>query len=219
MATAIDTNVAVLTLAEAKEYLKITTSAEDVIISHLVNAVSQWINGYLNRHLVSKAHVEYYSGDGSLELVLKNYPIISITSVFVDDQRLWPSSSEVVAANMIVKKDSGILRAFNLLYGWQPGESNIKISYTAGYTVATSGSEGGGVTSPGTMPYDIRLAAKLLLDRHFRIGYSNRKLDFSSESISGMNITFKDNDIPKDAKLMLDKYKSKMVCTQYEYAD
>ena len=215
MATAIDTNIALVTLEEAKEYLKQSGTDQDAIISHLVNAISAWVQGYLKRNLVSKAYVEYYSGDGDVELVLRNYPIVSITGVWLDSLRVFGSDTLIDSTDYITKKDQGILRAFNLFGNWINGESNIKVSYTAGYTVASAGTPG----SSGTMPYDIRMAVKRILDHQFRVGYTHRKLDFQSESISGMNITFNPNDIPKDALSMLDGWKKSIPTPQYEYAD
>ncbi len=214
MPTALDPAVALVSLAEAKEYLKVTNSNDDVILSHLINAVSAWVAGYLKRNLVATSYVEYYSGDGSFEMMLRNYPINSISAINIDALRVFASDNAVdVTANVIIKKGQGLIRAFNLLYGWTSGESNIKISYNAGYTAATDG----GAT--GTMPYDIRMAAKRILERSYIRGYTQRKLDYQSESLNSMNVTFNDSDVPKDVKSMLDGWKAVVPATQYEYAD
>jgi hypothetical protein len=212
MTTAIDTTRAILTLAEAKEYAKVTSSGDDGIISALINSVSEMVQGYLKRNLVSTAYVEYYSGDGTRDLCLRNFPIVSLTSVYIDSLRAWSSDTLVSTSDLIVKKSSGILEAFNLLYGFTPGQSNIKVSYTAGYTIGTG-------SDSGTMPYDIRFAAKRLIEHHYRLGYSQRKLDYQTESMQQVNTTFKDFDIPKDVKLMLDGYRATLPVSQFEYAD
>jgi uncharacterized phiE125 gp8 family phage protein len=212
LGTDVDSTVALVTLTDAKQYLKVTTSNDDAILATLINSVSAWIQGYLKRNLVSKTYTEYYSGDGSNELILRNTPIVSITSIYVDSLRAWASDNLVDSTDYIIKKGSGIVQAFNLLYGWTCGESNIKITYVAGYSIGITGGD-------GTLPHDIRLAVKRLLDLHYRMGYSQRKLDTQSESIGGMNTQFKDEDIPKDIKSMLDGYKSFIPAPQYEYAD
>jgi len=213
MTTALDATISLVSLAEAKEYLKITSSGDDSILDLLINNVSQMVQRYLKRNLITTDYVEYYSGDSSLDLVLRNYPINSIASIYIDQLRQWGISNAVdVANNVIIKKKQGIIRAFNLLYGWTSGESNIKITYNAGYTVGT----GGGT---GTLPYDIRMAVVRILDHHYRIGYTHRKLDFQTESMQNMNTTFKDFDLPKDVKLMLDGYASPIPASQFEYAD
>lgn len=214
MTTALDTNIALVSLAEAKEFLKVTGVGDDTILNHLINGVSQWVSGYLKRCLVSKAHTEYYSGDGEMEIQLRNYPIISVTSINIDALRVFDASNAVdVSANIIIKKGVGLLRAFNLMYGFTAGESNIKIVYVAGYTVATDGG------STGTMPYTIRLAVKRILEKQYRIGYTHRKLDYASESIESMNVTFNPDAIPKDAVSLLDGYRKTIPAPQFEYAD
>lgn len=205
----IDTTVGLITLTEAKEYLKTTNASDDAILSALINGASSWIKGYLGRSLVRTSYVEYYSGDGSDCLLLRNRPIVSVSSIYVDSLRQWASSSLVASTNYIVKKESGILETFQLMSNWSPGSSNIKVSYSAGYTTGSS----------GTMPHDIRLATKRILEKYYRIGYSHRKLDFSSESIEGMNVSFRDDDVAKDVKLMLSPYRNLLSSPQYDYAD
>lgn len=204
----IDNGVALISLNELKAYLRLTSSNENSILSTLLNAASQWVRNYVKRNLVQATYTEYYSGDGSFELQLKNYPIVSVTSINIDQLRQFAASNLVdITNNVIVKKDAGILRAFNLLYGFTWGESNIKVIYSAGYNVSTN------------MPYDIRLAVKRIIDHQFRTGYTHRKLDHQSESIGTANITFRENDIPKDAKSILDRYVKLIPAPQYEYAD
>lgn len=219
MTTAVDATIALVSLAEAKEYLKVTSAGDDAIISHLINAVSVWVQGYLKRDLVSQSRVEYYSGDGSNELILRCRPLISISSLYIDSLRAWSADALVDTADYILKKEQGIVQAFNLLYGFTCGQSNIKVTYTAGYVAASDGASGG-VTAPSlVMPHDIRFAVKRLLEKNYRLGYTQRKLDTTSESIGGMNVTFDTSAIPKDVVAMLDGWEEKFGSPQFEYAD
>lgn len=212
LGSGVDSATGLITLADAKQYLKVTSTSDDAIIAVLINQVSAWIQGYLKRNLVATDYVEYYSGDGTRDLCLRNFPIVSLSSLYIDSLRAWSSDTLVDTANLIVKKSSGILTAFNLLYGFTPGQANIKVSYTAGYTIGVNG-------GAGTLPYDIRFAAKRILDHHYRLGYSQRKLDYQTESMQQVNTTFRDFDIPKDVKLMLDGYRNTLPVSQFEYAD
>lgn len=200
-------SVDLITLADAKAYLKVTSTADDGIIKSLISSVSAWAQGYLNRNLVNTSYVEYYSGDGSCSLLLRNSPIIAVTSINIDSLRVFGSSTLVASSNYLVKKSSGILESFYLLGNWTPGSSNIKVSYSAGYVVGT------------TMPHDIRMAVRRIVDHQYRIGYTHRKLDYKSESIESMNVSFKEDAIPKDAQSMLDPYRNLMPSPQFEYAD
>lgn len=201
-----------ISLAELKEFLKITTTNQNAILQTLIHDVSAWVQTYLSRNLVSEDYVEYYSGDDSIDLQLRNYPLTNLDSVYVDANRDFASDSLIDSSDLIQKKSKGILQAFNLFGNWPAGQSNIKVSYTAGYTVGSD-------SSAGTMPHDIRLAVKRIIDKQFRIGYTHNKLDYQSEAIQGMNITFQPDAIPKDAKLMLDPYRRFLPSPQFEYAD
>ncbi len=206
MPSAIDTTLALVSLAETQEYLKVSGSAEDAILGSLINSASAWVNSFLKRRLLETSYVEYYSGDGSAELVLRNYPIVSVTSVYVDGLRDFGSTTLIDPDNIIIKKGTGILRAFDLLYGWECGDSNIKVTYAAGYALAS-------------MPYEVRLAVKRIVDNQYRLGYTHRKLDYQTESMQQVTTTFKDFDIPKDVKSMLMMYRSAIPAPQFEYAD
>lgn len=208
----LDADIAIVSLAEAKEYLKVTLSGDDTIITSLINNISAWVARYLNRILISKERTEYYSGDGSEILQLRVYPIVSVASLYVDNNREFDTASLVDADDFIVKKGVGMLTAFNLFGAFVSGESNIKVTYTAGYTAGTGNGN-------GTMPYDIKQATLRLLDKYFRQVYTQRKGDVASESISGMNITYDLSKVPKDVAEMLAPHRKLMPAPQYEYAD
>ena len=207
----LDTTKALITLDEAKEYLKVSGTADDQIISTLINAVSGLVCGYLNRNLVRATYTEYYSGDGSQSLMLRNYPVVSITSIYEDDLREWASGALIDhAEDIIIQKDSGLLRNWNGRATWLTGHANIKVVYVAGYTTDFDG---------GTMPNAIRLATKRILDQQYRHGYSHRKLDVSSETTGDQSTSFREADIPRDAKAMLDPYRCLMSPPAFVYAD
>jgi hypothetical protein len=203
----IDTSSALISLAEAKDYLQATGNENDSAIRLFLNGVGEWVKGYLGRNLLETTYTEYYSGNGCRELLVRNYPIVSITSIHVDSLRAWDSSTAVdVSLNVQVNKPSGILTAWNYLADWSPGYSNIKIVYVAGYTLTT-------------MPHDIRLAVKRLIDKQFRHGYTGRKLDVSTETTGDRTTSFRDDDIPKDVKSMIGRYVNNALAPNFCYAD
>jgi uncharacterized phiE125 gp8 family phage protein len=202
-----DTTIALITLDEAKEYLKVNASDDDAILSTFINMASAWVGRYIGRNLVRTTYVEYYNGDGTKDLILRHSPIVSVTSIYIDSLRAWASSSLVATTNYIVKKASGIIKAWYLFGCFPCGESNIKVTYVAGYTAGSD------------MPQDVRFAVKRLVEFYYRIGYTHRKLDYSSESLEGMNVNFKDFDIPKDVKLVLEPYRKFLGSPQFDYAD
>ncbi len=205
----LDDDIALVTLDEAKEYLKIDSgnTDSDEILGLLINGISAWVAGHLGRGLIKDTHTEYYDGDGSRELILNRRPIISVTSIHDDINRDFEDVSLVDSDSLIVLKEKGIVRAFNLYGGFTCGEANIKVVYVAGYENGVS------------VPNDIKLAVLRTLDHHWRNGYTHRKLDVSSETVGDVTTTFRDGDIPADAKAMLRPYKEFLASPQFAYAD
>ena len=193
---AVDTSIALITLAQAKAFLKIPngTTAEDVIISDLVNNASQQAAQYCGRRFVSETYTEYYDGDGSDKLIVKNYPIISVTSLHDDTNRLFQSYSEIdVSANVLLESGAGIVRLWNEYSAFSKGKANIKIVYVAGYT---------------TIPYSLQHAALLIVMYTYKRQYQDQRIGLQSETIGDRNMTYSNEDIPKAAKTILDTYKS-----------
>ena len=72
---ALDTANALVSLAEAKTFLKISASSEDSVIEDFINRASIWANDYTGRRLKSRSNSDTYDGDGSDLLLLRDYPL------------------------------------------------------------------------------------------------------------------------------------------------
>lgn len=211
----LDSGINLVSLTELKEYLKETSSDADQILQTLLNSASVMIQRNLGRVLRQAVHTEYYNGNGGRTLMLRNWPLSSVTSMHVDKNREWASVSEVdVDENIIIQKQSGVLRAWNLLGEFSQGDANVKVVYTAGFTIG----EGDTEANLG-MPHDIRLAVKRLVDLHYRRGYDQRKLDVQSESVGDRNTTFRGGKIPEDVLEILNSFRSYQPAPDFVYAD
>lgn len=202
---------ALVTLANAKVYLKISGTDEDSILELIINSVSTAIQSFLGRSLIDPGAeapaTEYYHGSGHEELILRGYPVVAITSIHEDSLRQWGASSAVnVSSDVMVDKASGILRCWNLKGFWTEGVANVRVKYRYGYAVAS-------------LPADIQLAAYRLVDRHFRDGYTHRRLDVASESIGERTSTYANLEIPNDVKKMISRYKRLLPSPHFAYAD
>jgi hypothetical protein len=203
----LDTSIALVSLDEAKEYLAIQGSEEDEIVAAIVNGVSGTVSAYLGRELVQKTYTEYYNGNGTPSLILRNYPVVSITSIHEDSLRMWQSDAAVdVAGDVQVNLSTGILTNWNNRYAWDRGRGNIKVVYVAGYTIGV------------TMPHVIRMATKRLADLHYREGYTHRKLDTASEAIGGATTSYVRDAIPKDVAAMLAPYRRSVTSEDFASA-
>jgi uncharacterized phiE125 gp8 family phage protein len=113
-----------LTLSEAKSYLKVDYTDEDTLIQSLIDEATALIRRQAGRDLTESTYTdEEYDGEGTDMVFIRNFPIQTVTSFKID-------GVEVPAADYGVSKKSGILK-YN---GRIPQEyGNVLISYTGGY--------------------------------------------------------------------------------------
>ncbi|PYS91496.1 MAG: hypothetical protein DMF62_02475 [Acidobacteria bacterium] len=195
---AVDTTIALITLAEAKSFLKITTTSEDSIVGDLINECSVWINTYCGRKLIYPAvpYTEYYDGNGTSQLFLKNWPIITVTSLYMDYLRAWTADTAIdLTADVQTDLESGILTLWNnqSLYG--QGVGNVRVIYTAGYTHNSN------------VPYDLKLACKKLAAWKYFQDYSQRRYGVASESTGERQVNYSDEPLLPDVKQILNRYR------------
>ena len=194
MAT-VDATFALVTLADLKVFLKITGGAADSKLSFLINEISKAVNTFVGHFLLSKTYTEYYNGDGSRELMVKNFPIISITSLHnADSLRTFDGSTVIdVSADVLINKPSAILELWNDEAAFLRGRANIKLVYTAGYAVAN-------------IPNDIQLAVKKWAAQQY-LRLDKRRHDIQSESIAQRTVTYLDRPMPDEVKFLLQPYR------------
>lgn len=200
----VDTTIALVSLADQKEYLGIAsgTTSEDSILSFFINEISARCNSYTGRFILSKSYTEYYDGDGSEELFLKNYPVTVVSSIYDDVNREFNSNSLISSDNYIVETTSGIIRLWNRM-AFNCGKANIKIVYTAGYAIANV---------PGDLKGAVKRWVALLYQK-----YVHKRWDQQSESIGDNTMTFIEEAIPKEVAAALDNHVKLMAAPNFSY--
>lgn len=195
---AVDSAVALITLAQAKTHLKITASSEDTLLEQMINRAGQVCNTYTGRHLKTATWTEYYNGNGNRTLELSNFPITSVTSVNVDSTRQWASSTAIdTDEDLIVDAPAGIIKLWNNGGLFYAGFGNVKVVYVAGYTDS----------GDNAVPYDLQEAALLILQLSYKRHYQDQRIGISSETVGDRTYNYSDDDIPKKAKMILDSYR------------
>lgn len=205
MAT-VDSTLALVTLADVKEYLTIAsgTTSEDSILGFLINEVSRLINSYTGRYLLQKTWTEYHDGNGSQGLILAQYPIVSVTSVVDDINRAFTGSA-ISTSLYYLMKDSGIIMPMPTFYGFVHGQANVKVVYIAGYALAS-------------VPQNLQLAVKRwVAAQYFR--YVNKRHEIQSETVGDKTTTFLNQDIPKDVALLLNEFRRIVESPTFAYND
>lgn len=119
---------ALISLQQAKDYMKVEHNEEDTLIEDLINRATY----YLERRKYQRALKqrtftgELYNGMGTRELRLSTFPVVSVSSVsHVDD-----SGNESTINDYKIDGRRGILFRHS---GWIDGVSNYKITWVGGY--------------------------------------------------------------------------------------
>lgn len=182
-----------ISIAEYKVWAGITGTAQDALLTVLVDAVSMEVRRWCDRNLTngfeSVSRTERYDGNDEQTIQLIEWPVTSITSVTLYTAG---GDTEVLDADTYrVNGDSGVLSridpktgrfpvtAFgtvNATFSVQPwfdqGFDNVEVVYTGGYA---------------TIPADLKMACYRLTD----LAYSarGRNMGIQSESLGGYSYT------------------------------
>lgn len=174
----------ITTVESVKIYLNITDTNSDSILASLVASISKQIETECNRVFAKKDYTEYYDGDGSDSLSLRQYPINSITSIHDDIGRDYGASSLVAAADYTFDAESGIVKSDHC---FSAGKNNIKVVYNAGYE---------------NIPGDLELAANYLVAAEFKRSRTEVNTAEGQEA-KERNI----ESLEKKAEKIIDKYR------------
>ena len=140
--------------------IALSDTTRDLQLRAFIDGVSDYVVRYLGREIEQRSYSEYYSGDGTVQLILRQYPVISVERVCVDLGGYFgaPAGSFATADNLVSGVDyalmagqrgngsSGILRRVNGTWPSMPSrvlgtvqtlpgvaQGNILVEYTAGY--------------------------------------------------------------------------------------
>jgi uncharacterized phiE125 gp8 family phage protein len=178
---------AIVTLAEAKNFLRIDDSDDDDSLELMLESATEKTEDYCSSYWVKRSVTETHIGDGKTILCLYRMPVESIESVTVDDVEL-----EVT--------DYVELLAIGRLTGrtWTK-DSIIEISYTAGYADSY-----GEVAVPN--------AAKLAVLNTIAVWWNNRT-GVSAESVSGIgSVTYgNESELPDSVKAKLSSLRKRVL--------
>ncbi len=125
-----------------KSYIEKTDDENDNVINRFVTAASHEIENYTRRKLRGRTYgangldADFYSGNSKNKLYVDQYPIISVTELYDDIDRLFTSATLKSSTDFIIWKDDGIIELFgDAAKGsiFQKSIGNIKLIYSAGY--------------------------------------------------------------------------------------
>lgn len=129
---------ALTTRARVKTFLGITSTDDDTLLDSLINVVTNFIENYCDRRFKLTTYTdEVYDGNGSQQMLLKQYPVVAFTQLgerdSVDNQSSWTAiDSEDYFVNLV----TGIIDYINGLFRRLP--RHYRATYQAGYDVDVS---------------------------------------------------------------------------------
>jgi hypothetical protein len=180
---------ALCTLDDVKDFYGMSGSVaeDDDLLEDLIDNISKLFNTYCGVTSFKRAtYTQYYDGDDAKNLFLKEQPVISITSIYVDSNWGWTSSYLL---------DSDDYRIVDIKYvfyksSFTKGDQNVKIVYQAGYA-----------ETPG----DLKLVCIMEVLRK----YKHRKdFDVLNKTLGDGTAQYVDLALLLGTTLVLNKYKS-----------
>ncbi len=182
--------MALTQLTTLKDFKKdVESSDSDAFLNKVIGWASGMIESACNRKFGEATYTEYYNGDewrspsgySRDRLILKQYPVISVTSLHDDTNGDFGSGTLIDTSDYEVVKNCGfiVLKTKRFV----SGVGNIKVAYDAGYKLP------GGSGDGDDLPTDIELACLELVcwvleDRGRRVGVSVKNIgDGGSDSL------------------------------------
>lgn len=131
------------TLANVKAWLGVSNGTQDAILSRLISAASAQIRTITNRYNFYTATVtEVRDGTDTRDLVLMNWPVLSVSSVIINnavvEKGSYSGEYNLQTAGWFLQPYDGfapgIPQKISLLnWSFLRGKQNIRVTYTYGY--------------------------------------------------------------------------------------
>lgn len=179
--------MAFVTVAEAKEYLQISHSAQDNVLAIFISAAISALEKMLDIKLDNDAPDYVETLDGGGEFLRPSFkPINSISKIedLIGDYTFSGDDYEIVSKRFIRREYAGVVL-------WPTGTNRIRVTYKAGYTEAT-------------LPSVLKLCLLSLIQRM----YANRG-GIASESNQGVSVNWQDLNV-SDIQKMAQSYNYKI---------
>lgn len=190
------------TLANVKQWVNLTATTDDALLTRLISGVSLNIQAWLNRNIPEQSYTEIRSGlgggEGKYRMILANYPVIAVSSLMIDDQSIPASSDNGVMQPgygfadheiWLAPVSSSVDALYSDGYQFTRGTRNVQITYTAGYPV---------------VPLDIEQACIELVAFRYR---ERDRIGLKSKGLAGETTAFNTADLPDSVKTLLQQYR------------
>lgn len=123
-------------LDAVKRYLDVTDTDDDTLIGELIEGVEDLIEGFVDWEIFAGQveYTEYHHGKSEKSVVLQRWPVVSVSALYDDLDRLFTDSTKVDADDYVVDTKTGIVALDGDLI-FSNGNLNVKVVYTAGFEI------------------------------------------------------------------------------------
>lgn len=184
---ALDEN-ALVTWGKTKSLLGLDDS-DQVRYEELINAASAVANKYTGRRLKARDYTITLDGHGRDELILPEYPVNSVTTLYIDTERNF--GSETGVTDYLLYEEEGLLYYES---GFPNVRKSVRVEYNAGFAAEA-------------VPEDIQIAVvEIVAWMGARYSASGEGIGIRQITTPGGGATEYEMTIPLAAQRKLDPY-------------
>ena len=164
------------TIANVKALLGTSAPSSDTVLQSLVTASSQMILNWCGRGtFLTSTVTDWYDGSGKDWMLLRQWPVQSITSIFFDTTTITSPATGLPLNNGYLLEPilpaGGHQRLTLFGYCFPRGRSNVQVVYTAGYS---------------TVPTDVAQVCNEVVIEAFN---RSKRLGITSQTVGGEQTT------------------------------
>jgi len=177
-----------------KSSLGFTTDEHQAAAEFLIDAVSATANRISGRKLKARDYTDLrLDGSGRDTIILPEYPIVSLTGIYVDRSRTFGDDTALASTIYQILADSGMVRLYSGVF--PSGAGNVKLVGRLGYE---------------TVPEDLELAVVEC------VGYNRRRLESGTtgmrqESMEGAVTAQYELGLPLSVREVFEDYRNKKI--------
>jgi hypothetical protein len=162
-------------------------SVDDLLLSRLITAASQFIQTWLQRQIAPCDWIEVRDGNGGQRLAFANFPVSQVWALSIDGLNIPPAPPNgEFGAGYVFSPTELALRGY--VFTRRP--QNVSVTYTAGYA---------------SIPPDIAQACIELVCQRYR--ERSRIGEVSKALIGGETVTYSQKDMSADVMTLLSQYR------------
>jgi len=176
---------AIATVSEIYQYVSVTSSDDEALLQNLIDRKTDMIEKYcgLDSFYIAD-YTEYYDGNGTPYLFVKNNPVNSVSLIAQDSDWVWGTDSEVDTADYRIVDDKYIAYKYYFTCGLQ----NVKVIYNSGYSV---------------IPLDLK---EVLIEEVWRNFARRKEMDVLIHTLNDGSVHYTPSGLMPSTKQVLSKY-------------